>query len=539
MSVCIVHLLLTTCTTVILLCSEVESRVFPKSGSSMTPPHHFDTFKFYSYAPYAFRSFRAEFGISTAEFMLSICDKPLIPLSNPGASGSVFFLSNDDQFIIKTVQKGEHNFMRGLLPGYYMNLVQNKRTLLPKFFGLFCYQNALKQNIRFIVMNNILPTRLEYFQRFDLKGSTKGRLASKKERRKKRPCYKDLDFNDMHTKGLMLESEMYERLKRTLERDGKVLESFAIMDYSLLIGVHRIGIDEVKESLHVSDSDFSDSEGGNTFHEGVFSGSVPENVRLQLTGAGSDEMEGAAVYINGKYEVLTEPHNGKRVYRNLRLIPQGHGVLSGSPLFLFFDATSVRWVIATEVSVKGTTVAFAAGDYNGPLDVVKGAWQVATLEGKFVSDTHIVVGEAVADEGTEDEGGEPEKVSRRRRSMSFGTITEQLDLTSVAKDHGDSEAQQVPATVAEVDEDYDPYEGGLRVTLEDERGKTVDAVIYLGIIDVLQHFGLRKKLEHKYKSIRFDGDACSVHKPDFYRQRFETYCCHCIVASCIRVLLYH
>lgn len=52
--------------------------------------------------------------------MLSVCNKPLISLTNPGASGSVFFLTNDDQFIIKTVRKGEHNFMLRLLPGYYM-----------------------------------------------------------------------------------------------------------------------------------------------------------------------------------------------------------------------------------------------------------------------------------------------------------------------------------------------------------------------------------------------------------------------------------
>ena len=122
-------------------------------------PHNGGDFKFYAYAPLAFRQFREDFGISTAEFMLSICDKPLIPLSNPGASGSVFYLSYDDTFIIKTVQKNEHNFMMRLLPGYYMNLVQNKKTTLPKFFGLFCYQNSSGKNIRFVVMNNLVPSR--------------------------------------------------------------------------------------------------------------------------------------------------------------------------------------------------------------------------------------------------------------------------------------------------------------------------------------------------------------------------------------------
>ena len=41
-------------------------------------------------------------------------------LSNPGASGSLFYLSADDVFIIKTVQSGEHKFLLRWLTGYYI-----------------------------------------------------------------------------------------------------------------------------------------------------------------------------------------------------------------------------------------------------------------------------------------------------------------------------------------------------------------------------------------------------------------------------------
>ena len=34
----------------------------------------------------------------------------------------------------------EAEFLQKILPGYYMNLHQNPRTLLPKFFGMFTYQ---------------------------------------------------------------------------------------------------------------------------------------------------------------------------------------------------------------------------------------------------------------------------------------------------------------------------------------------------------------------------------------------------------------
>ena len=67
----------------------------------------------------------------------------MIPIGNPGASGSCFWITHDDEFIVKTVQQKEANFLQKLLPGYYMNLDQNPRTLLPKFYGKLQIFNPL------------------------------------------------------------------------------------------------------------------------------------------------------------------------------------------------------------------------------------------------------------------------------------------------------------------------------------------------------------------------------------------------------------
>ncbi|GFR63759.1 phosphatidylinositol 4-phosphate 5-kinase type-1 gamma [Elysia marginata] len=118
----------------------VEVVFFPGEGSNLTPAHHYSDFRFKTYAPVAFRYFRHLFGIQPDDFMLSLCDEHLKELSNPGASGSIFYLTYDDEFIIKTVQHKEAEFLQKLLPGYFLNISQNKRTLLPKFYGLYCYQ---------------------------------------------------------------------------------------------------------------------------------------------------------------------------------------------------------------------------------------------------------------------------------------------------------------------------------------------------------------------------------------------------------------
>uniref|UniRef100_A0A8C9ZZQ3 Phosphatidylinositol-4-phosphate 5-kinase, type I, beta b n=1 Tax=Sander lucioperca TaxID=283035 RepID=A0A8C9ZZQ3_SANLU len=215
----------------------VESVFLPSEGSNLTPAHHYPDFRFKTYAPLAFRYFRDLFGIKPDDYLYSLVNEPLIELTNPGASGSLFYLTSDDEFIIKTVQHKEAKFLQRLLPGYYMNLNQNPRTLLPKFYGLYCIQSG-GINIRLVVMNNVLPRSVKMHYKYDLKGSTYKRRASRKEREKACPTYKDLDFQDMHEEGLYFDTETYNNLMKTLQRDCRVLESFKIMDYSLLLGVH-------------------------------------------------------------------------------------------------------------------------------------------------------------------------------------------------------------------------------------------------------------------------------------------------------------
>ena len=50
-------------------------------------------FQFRTFAPLAFRKFRNIFGIERDKFLVSLCAEPMIELSNPGASGSIFYVT--------------------------------------------------------------------------------------------------------------------------------------------------------------------------------------------------------------------------------------------------------------------------------------------------------------------------------------------------------------------------------------------------------------------------------------------------------------
>lgn len=55
---------------------------------------------------------------------------------------------------------------------------------------------------------------------------------------------------------------------------------------------------------------------------------------------------------------------------------------------------------------------------------------------------------------------------------------------------------------------------------EVELFEVYDVVLYMGIIDILQEYNLRKKIEHAYKSMHFDPLTISVVEPKLYAERF-------------------
>lgn len=55
-----------------------------------------------------FRTLCRLFKVDAADYMLSLCgNDALRELSSPGKSGSFFYLTNDDKYMIKTMKKSE------------------------------------------------------------------------------------------------------------------------------------------------------------------------------------------------------------------------------------------------------------------------------------------------------------------------------------------------------------------------------------------------------------------------------------------------
>ncbi|KAE9615252.1 putative 1-phosphatidylinositol-4-phosphate 5-kinase [Lupinus albus] len=72
--------------------------------------------------------------------------------------------------------------------------------------------------------------------------------------------------------------------------------------------------------------------------------------------------------------------------------------------------------------------------------------------------------------------------------------------------------------------DFDQYTGaGIRHLNPYSRGETYDIILYFGIIDILQDYGISKKLEHAYKSLQVDSTSISAVDPKLYSKRFHEF----------------
>ncbi|KAL6749605.1 PIP5K-domain-containing protein [Haematococcus lacustris] len=208
---------------------------FPQGGTEVTPVHSNEEFEWKDYCPMAFRKLRELYSLDAASYMLSLCsDAALRQLNSPGKSGSVFFLSHDDRFFVKTLRKGEVLLLYNMLPIYCKHMAHHPHSLLTRFFGLHRIKTVSKQVVYFVVMGNLFNTVVQLHKKFDLKGSRLGRTAGPSAAQDPHAICKDLDLHMT----FKLEEGWLERLTDQLKADCSLLEACHIMDYSLLLGVN-------------------------------------------------------------------------------------------------------------------------------------------------------------------------------------------------------------------------------------------------------------------------------------------------------------
>jgi len=211
---------------------------------------------FFDYAPSVFYELRRLFGIKNSDYLKSIGPEAMLSnlikgdlsglseLTSTGKSGSFFYYSADGKYTLKTISRDEFIFFREILKNYYTHLVNNPHTLIIKFFGLhkikFLKKKSKKEKVYFVIMSNVFHTLKEIHIRYDLKGSTKGRITKDDD-----PSVAKKDLNMiMNKEKIMLPPELADSFVDIIEKDSKFFEENGILDYSLLMGIHYLTQEE-------------------------------------------------------------------------------------------------------------------------------------------------------------------------------------------------------------------------------------------------------------------------------------------------------
>jgi len=138
------------------------------------------------YAPKTFEAIRKRSNVTNQNLLDS-----LEPANNmkqiqnagegAGASGSFFFFSADNRFIMKTMSKTEIKHMIRSLPAYYEHIDTFANSFLARIFGIFTVNIDKFDPLHVLIMQNSLPkvedTELAYC--FDIKGSSINREVLK------------------------------------------------------------------------------------------------------------------------------------------------------------------------------------------------------------------------------------------------------------------------------------------------------------------------------------------------------------------------
>lgn len=136
--------------------TEIQEGTGSAEGEAGTPS---PTFLLYTYAPRAFERLRRYFGfeINNAEVDLkesvnvdnlnkdNSASNVILPptltttyLSIPtsGRSGSLFFISSDNRYLLKTLPVSEYKTLQNFLPHYIRHFKEHPSSLLPRFLAM-------------------------------------------------------------------------------------------------------------------------------------------------------------------------------------------------------------------------------------------------------------------------------------------------------------------------------------------------------------------------------------------------------------------
>ncbi|XP_038063785.1 phosphatidylinositol 4-phosphate 5-kinase-like protein 1 [Patiria miniata] len=502
--------------------SEVESVTHQEEDYlEVTTQKHFEKdikkqFEFRCYAPKVFASLRALVGVTDTEYLESLAPSgppvPCLEFITSSKSGMMFFLCNNKAFIMKTEKSQDIAFLRSQ---FLRRLVRHfhdfPHSLLVKIMGCYYIKMSGSKGLYFTVMQSVFYPDERITERYDLKGCSASRYVRPLEEGSKEVIVlKDNNF-DGRKINIGAQASWF---RRQVDIDSRFLEEQGIMDYSLLLGIQKLHADEKKTSDKLAD--------------------VVSRARRSIKSV-SDSPSSVCPDCGGRFPTWNRRSN----IQNQQPASQPTKQSQAQETDKTGDNTERMVQEILDINVSSDSQRHASHS----------AGHHRTASGKVRTGTHHLssAGDEIGNDTTEQThgkemqgvtttGGENERNSlpgmvednRNQPELDIqGTRTSQLqhslNLEPKAQNLGtnycectsrfqldkcNERNQRLLPDIANplhiIDGDEDRY--------------------FVGIIDVLTQYGIKKKMEYLYKCLRYPTETFSTVKPEHYAKRFREQC---------------
>lgn len=155
----------------------------------------------FEYAPKKFQELREMDNIDKKQIKFSLSakrnrDQVFKAGESQGKSGSFFFFSHDNEFIIKTMTDDELKVFLKAFPDYFRHLAANPRSIIARIYGVFKVQMEDIMPVNLLLMANTIKHRAtkNILNIYDLKGSIINRNVVITKKTKNTSTLKDVNL---------------------------------------------------------------------------------------------------------------------------------------------------------------------------------------------------------------------------------------------------------------------------------------------------------------------------------------------------------
>jgi hypothetical protein len=129
-----------------------------------------------------------------------------------GASGSFFFFSHDNRFLIKTLHGEEKVKMLSMLDDYIQHIkFSGNKSLIARIYGIFTIKTNQFAPLDVMIMQNTCLMTVKKKFTFDLKGSLVGRKVSYVPNAK--TVLKDVNFLELNKKDRLVKISLMQHFE--------------------------------------------------------------------------------------------------------------------------------------------------------------------------------------------------------------------------------------------------------------------------------------------------------------------------------------